>query len=221
VRSGCTTWRSAVRRLLLLQCVTVAAGGCLYDSDERCGPSQSVVGTRCVCAEGFAWTDEGCVACGENEQASANGCECVAGYSRPTPDAACEAAPSALGLACDGAGAVCGDSVYGYCQMVSDTAGYCTKLGCSESEPCAGGYACETRTGQPFCRRPPVGMGLPCETEADCAGTEATWCDAFTSQRCVVQGCSLTEQDCFGDLECCDFSQFDVPAPLCVPAGGC
>jgi hypothetical protein len=211
------------RGLILLQCATFGAAGCLYEADDRCGPNQSVSedDVRCVCAEGSAWTARGCVACGENEQASANGCECVMGYLRPTADAACETAPSGLGQDCDSVSTACTDSVYGHCRIESGTAGYCTRLGCTGSEQCEGGYACDTGTTPPFCRRPPVGMGLPCETEADCAGTEATWCDSVMSLKCVVQGCSVAAQDCFGDLQCCDLSQFGVPAPLCLPPGGC
>jgi hypothetical protein len=148
--------------------VVVSAGGCIYDADDRCGDDQVMYGdTRCVCAEGSAWTSQGCVRCGENEQASASGCACVAGYARPASDAACEPAPD----------------------------------GVTED--------------------PPVGLGLPCATQADCADTEATWCDTFTTQSCIVQGCSLQAQDCYGGQQCCDFSQFGIPEPLCVAPGTC
>src|SRR5687767_11633147 len=104
-----TAWRS----LVLLQCATFGTPGCLYDANDRCGPNQQIgEDIRCVCAEGSAWTIGGCVVCGANEQASANGCACIAGHLRPTADAACEAAPSGLGLACDNMSAPCTDSVY-------------------------------------------------------------------------------------------------------------
>jgi hypothetical protein len=122
---------------------------------------------------------------------------------------------------CDTAGAPCAEGSFDHCQVVSGTSGYCTSAECSEAEPCAGGYACETRSGAPFCRRPPIGLGTHCESADDCAGTEATWCDTFSSQQCVVQGCSLVDQDCFGEQVCCDLSGFGVPAPLCLPRGDC
>jgi hypothetical protein len=213
--------RSVARHVVLAAIAAIAASGCLYDADDRCGSNQIVYqDVRCVCAEGSAWTADGCVACAENEQPSANGCECIAGFGRATPDSACEAAPSGLGVACDSASA-CTDSVYDHCQLAGGTSGYCTNSGCTSSDQCQGGYACDTRSATPFCRRPPVGLGQPCESAADCAGTEATWCETFMTHQCIVQGCSLADQDCFGDQQCCDFSQFGVPAPVCVPAGGC
>ena len=221
-RACCSLTKRRGATLVFLLCASFGVVGCVYDADERCGPNQSLYeDTRCVCAEGSAWNADGCVPCGENEQVTANGCECLAGYLRPTADAACQEVPPGLGLACDDASAACTDSVYGHCQLVAGASGYCTSVGCTGSEQCEAGYACDTRAATPFCRRPPIGLGAPCETEGDCAGTEATWCDSFTSKRCVVQGCSIQAQDCFGDLQCCDRSQYGVPAPLCLPPGAC
>lgn len=215
--------RKAIRivRLLaagLASCVVV---GCIYDDEDRCSDNQVVLDdSRCICAPGSAWTTDGCVACGENEQPGANGCECVAGFTRPSPETGCEPLPAGLGEACDSESSPCAGD-FGHCQVVDGTSGYCTSLDCSDAEPCEGGYACEARSGTPFCRRPPIGLGTPCESADDCAGTEATWCDTFQSQQCVVQGCSLAAQDCFGDQVCCDLTQFGVPVPLCLPAGAC
>lgn len=216
--------RRGARRLVRLFAAGLAAGavaGCIYDDDDRCSDNQVAFDSLCVCAPGSAWTAQGCVVCAENEQPGANGCECVAGFARPSAEAACEPLPSGLGDACDTVDAPCGEGPFDHCQVVSGTSGYCTRIDCGDSLPCEGGYACETRSGAPFCRRAPLGLGTPCESADDCAGTEATWCDTFQTQQCIVQGCSLADQDCFGDQVCCDLSQFGVPVPLCLPAGGC
>jgi hypothetical protein len=64
-------------------------------------------------------------------------------------------------------------------------------------------------------------MTKPCTSEADCAGTEATYCDIFVSRSCLVQGCSLDPDNCFEGWECCDLSAFGIPMPLCLPLGAC
>jgi hypothetical protein len=40
-------------------------------------------------------------------------------------------------------------------------------------------------------------------------------------QACIVEGCSVAEQDCFEGYQCCDLSMFGMPVPLCLPAGAC
>ena len=50
---------------------------------------------------------------------------------------------------------------------------------------------------------------------------EATYCDTFKSHSCLVQGCSLTPNNCFSGWECCDLSAFGVPQPICVAQGAC
>lgn len=219
------TGRRGTRRFVRLCAAAIAACavvGCIYDDADRCSDNQVVLDdSRCVCAPGSAWTTEGCVPCGENEQPGASGCECVAGFARPAVDSACEPLPSGLGDDCDTEGSPCGAGAFDHCQVTGGTSGYCTSLDCSDTTPCEGGYACETMQGTPYCRRPPTGLGTPCTSADDCAGTEATWCDTFSSQQCIVQGCSVADQDCFGDQVCCDLSQFGVPVPLCLPAGAC
>ena len=214
-------WRQGFL-LLLATLGALVPSACVYDADDRCSPGQVLVSdSACGCAPGSAFTPQGCVPCAENEVAGANGCACAEGLSRPTPDAACQAPPQELGVACDVQSAPCTSGQYDHCQLVSGSSGYCTSTGCASSAECAGGYACDTTASPPFCRRPPLGMGKACEAPAGCAGTEATWCDTFMSHTCLVQGCSVAAQDCFEGLKCCDFRQFGVPEPLCVPQGGC
>jgi hypothetical protein len=207
--------------LLALTPLIAAFQGCIFDADDRCGEGQVIYGddVRCVCAEGATWTEEGCVPCGENEVPDATGCTCESGFVRPTPDAACEPVPG-LGDDCDTESVPCTEPDYPYCQVVSGTAGYCTASDCTTSSDCPAGYACETSGSPRFCKRPPVGAGESCESSADCAGTEATFCETFTTHQCLVEGCSLAPDDCFEGNTCCDLSQFGLPT-VCVPEGTC
>jgi hypothetical protein len=203
--------------------LALAAGACVYDADERCSLNQVLVDdTRCECVAGTAYTPDGCVACGENEVPGPTGCECAAGFSRPTPEAACQqSAPAALGADCNVASAPCGDPPYDHCHVTEGGAGYCTIAGCTSSADCEGGYECDVGAEPPFCRRPPVGLGRACQSPADCAEGEASFCDLVVSNTCLEQGCSLEAQDCFGGQQCCDLSMFNVPVPVCLPPGAC
>jgi hypothetical protein len=176
----------------------------------------------CVCDENSAYVEElGCVPCGEHEIPGASGCECAPGYQRSGPAASCEALPAGQGVACNETDMPCTDAEYGVCQMVDATHGYCTSTGCSSSDDCEGDYACDTAVSPAVCIRPPVGQGQSCASAEDCAGTEATYCDTFVNQACLVQGCSLDPDDCFPGWECCDLSAFGVAEPICIPEGDC
>lgn len=201
--------------------VSSAAPSCVYEADDACGPHQvlDTVYLRCVCAEGFAFTPEGCVACAENELPGAQGCSCVEGFARPRPESPCEPVPAGIGEPC-GDASPCTDPTHAYCAQSLDGSGYCTKTGCSGSDDCEAGYACDSSVAPSFCRRPPVGQGQPCTSSEDCAGTEATYCDSFNSRSCLVEGCSLSANDCFAGWVCCDLSRFNVPQPICLQ-GAC
>jgi hypothetical protein len=198
--------------------VAYVLSGCLYDADHPCGDDFDVYGdgVRCVCPAGTAYSPAGCVACGEHEVASDAGCTCAEGYSRPSTDAPCALTPSGLGAECDPAAPAC-EALFDHCEPAGE-AGYCTTAGCTTNDECTGGYACNT---DGVCQRPPVGLGQACETAADCASTEATFCESFMTHTCQVQGCRLDENDCFSGYECCDYSAFGLPQPLCVPEGVC
>lgn len=192
--------------------------GCLYDSDQPCddGMVFSEEFQRCICPDASAYTPDGCVACGEHEVASATGCVCEAGYARPAADQPCTEVPMGLGAECDPSAPAC-PAPYDHCEAAGES-GYCTISGCTSSDDCEGGYACNDES---VCQRPPVGLGQSCATPEDCAGTEATFCDSFMTQSCQVQGCSLDPDDCFAGFECCDLSAFGLPEPLCIPEGAC
>jgi hypothetical protein len=196
------------------------ASGCVLDSDDLCSENQVIWGDdqRCVCAEGTAYTPDGCVACSANESSSAAGCVCVMGYARPAPGEACQEIPAGIGDVCSG-DAECGNP-YPHCQIANGV-GYCTSQDCSGAGDCGAGYSCNTGATPTYCRRPPVGAGKACTSPADCAGTEATFCDTFVTQSCLVQDCNLAADDCFAGTECCDLSSFGLPSPLCVLGGMC
>jgi hypothetical protein len=197
----------------------VAPVACVFDPSDRCGPNEVIYGDneRCVCVEGAALTPAGCVLCGEHEMPGGTGCVCAPGYTRAPGETACEAEPLALGAACT---QTCDDPTFNHCELNSQGSGYCTSTGCT-GDDCSGGYACDTGVSPSVCRRPPTGAGQSCTSPADCAGTEATYCDSFMTHSCIVEGCSLSPNDCFTGSECCDLSQFGVPKPICVPTGGC
>ena len=177
---------------------------CTFDPDDRCGPNQ-VSWTneeRCVCAEGTAYTAEGCVPCGENEVVSTSGCICDVGYGRPTPTESCQPLPEGIGTDCT-TDAQCLNPAYPHCHPSVGGGGYCTTQNCSEASPCSGGYACNTLASPSFCQRPPVGAGQPCAGPADCAGTDALFCDMLFSFTCLVQDCSVSVEGCFTGTMCC------------------
>ncbi len=198
----------------------VVAAGCVLDPDDRCGPNQVIWGDdqRCVCAAGTAYTPEGCVPCAENEVSSPAGCVCAPDYARPAPGAVCERVPDGVGTPCTG-DASCLNPAYPHCQVSPLGDGYCTIAGCVTNADCDAGYACTLATPS-YCRRPPVGAGKPCSAPADCAGTEALFCDLIVTQGCLEQDCTKTPDSCFTGTECCDLARYNLPK-LCVAQGQC
>jgi hypothetical protein len=211
------------RPRLPLAALLALAAGCVYDPNHRCDENETMSpdGRQCICVPGAAMTAHGCTLCKANEVPGDGTCDCAPGYLRPTSGAACELAPSALGLACDTQSAPCTDTTYATCHVTRGTAGYCTNTGCATSVDCAGGYACDTSALPVFCKRPPLGAGQACQSNADCAGTEATYCDSFVTHQCHVEGCALTPDNCFSGTVCCDLSKFGMAQPICVQTGTC
>jgi len=200
----------------------LGTAGCPYDPDAPCGPHQVVYGdnVRCVCEPGAALTENGCVPCGPHEVPGSSGCGCEAGYSRAAGASECTPTPAGLGAACDPSQPDCSDPRYSLCyEPANGGAPYCTSTDCASG--CDGGYACDESVEPSVCLRPPAGLFQSCASSADCEGTEATYCDTFQTHSCLVQGCSLSTNDCFVGFECCDLSSFGVPQPLCIPAGAC
>ena len=211
-------YRSALSLFALLGAMPSA---CTYNASDRCGPHQVMYeNLRCVCDAQSAPTDTGCVLCTADEVPSSTGCTCKPGYTKPGAGGVCAPTPMGLGTACD-ANTPCTDPKFAHCEAGADGKGYCTDTGCSSSADCTGGYACDAQVTPSICRRPPVGAGVSCTSDADCAGTEATYCDTFLAHSCLVQGCSVTPDNCFSGSECCDLTMFGIPKPICIPQGTC
>ncbi|WP_437298276.1 hypothetical protein [Sorangium sp. So ce426] len=195
------------------------AAGCV-----RCGENEEVGPSGCLCKAGYGRADAAvsCSACGENEVTGATGaCECAPGFSRASAEAPCTATPAGLAAACDTATTPCPEAAYSYCHAASGTSGYCTSQGCEGPADCAVGYMCDLTVAPSYCRRPPIGAGKPCAGDADCAGTEATYCNVQLTQKCQVQGCTLSPNNCFTGTVCCDLTAYGVEQYQCVAEGSC
>jgi hypothetical protein len=210
---------------LLLGFVSLGgAASCLYDSSNRCDSGQRFDpgAGLCVCAGNTVAGDHGCVACGDHQIAANDACTCDADAGYTMVGAACQLSPEGLGAACQ-ADADCTTAPYSTCQVDSGT-GYCTNTACATNDDCTGGYACNTTSTPTFCQQPPTGQGMSCASDADCAGTDATYCETFTAHTCFVQGCSLTTNDCFSGYSCCDLGPLSgglINKQICVMAGTC
>ena len=64
----------------------------------------------------------------------------------------------------------------------------------------------------------PDGLGKACTTNADCAGTDATFCDTLITASCLLEGCALGGTDCPVGYECQDLSMFGAAGTVCVSA---
>jgi hypothetical protein len=202
--------------------IGAAALACTYDPDDPCGPNEEMYGDglRCVCVAGAALTSTGCVMCGANEVAGTTACECMPGYSRPPSGGACAETPlSGQGVACDEA-TPCLDPLASHCQPDAGGSGYCTTTDCAAT-PCSGDYACDESASPTVCLRPPLGQSMSCSSNADCAGTEATFCDTVESHSCLVRGCAVGADDCFIGWSCCDLTSLGLAETICVPEGEC
>jgi hypothetical protein len=190
--------------------------GCLVDLDNRCGENQHYdsEAANCACDTDFARQGNVCARCGENETGSPDGCVCVEGFSRATPDAACEAL-AALGQDCS-SDADCGDERYDYCRIEDGAdAGYCTAPGCNSAADCPTDYGCNTRSAPSFCEKPPEGLGDACKSSADCEGHAASYCETVQAHACLVNDCKPDPNKCHGDWVCCDIGL--LSQSLCIP----
>jgi hypothetical protein len=199
------------------------ASGCLYDADSRCGSNQRFTPNTglCLCIDGYGFDAENddCVPCRDDELSEASLCVCANGLVRNESTGECEPGVAGLGTACDpGASDSCGEPDSPYCAPTSAGSGYCTRTGCVSSEDCSGSYACDANASMPYCARPPTGQGNSCTTHEDCAAFEASYCESFQTNQCMVAGCTLEPDDCFIGYECLDLSEFGIEN-LCAPIG--
>ncbi len=211
-----------VRSCLLAFAIT-ATVGCLYDADDRCGAGQTFVPGEngfdaCICPGDAAINalGNGCVECGPNEQGAGSQCVCVDGFARAA-GGECEALSDQLGRECQPDSEPCDDTTYDYCAVnAAGVTGYCTKKDCASDDDCDDGYACELTASPSYCSAPPSGQGEACGTGADCSGYEASYCEAFSSKRCLVDNCLSADVTCHGAWACCDYGDL-LGVSICIP----
>ncbi|MDX2050776.1 MAG: hypothetical protein SFV15_00175 [Polyangiaceae bacterium] len=197
-------------------------GACQFESSDVCGPElefNSGVNV-CQCKAGSILVGGQCVACAEHEIAVVDKCECETGFVRGATGT-CELPIVGLGDSCDpDQASSCAGKKYDYCARARAGDGYCTQSACSASTECPAGYTCAIWATPAFCERPPTGLGQTCAASTDCAGKDASFCEAFVSKACLVPNCDLGRNDCSDTFGCCDLSKFALPN-LCVPIGMC
>ena len=202
------------------RCVCVANAAYTPTGCVLCGDNETPGATGCVCAVGFVRNAQNAceaLVCGENEVPGATACECAGGYIR-NAQGACELMPAGQGSLCSTT-MPCTDATFNHCATSANGMGYCTTTGCTGNTECTNGYACDMSGTPSYCKRPPVGAGMSCTSSADCAGTEATFCDTFVQHACIVEGCTVSPNSCFSGTECCAIP--GIPMPICIPAGAC
>jgi len=200
-------------------CATWLLASCLYHGDDRCGPHQhlAVYGT-CLCDDQFVLQGTACVACGEHEVWQAGVCACANGFARATAGAACAVS---AGVVCDpGKPASCTDTHFDVCRA-GNGVGYCTAA-CAVEADCPHGFVCDAAASPATCKSSAAGQGAACMSDADCAATDATYCEASQSHVCLVQGCSTSDPlSCSEGWTCCDLHSLGLAKTLCVLEGQC
>jgi len=195
----------------------VTLASCLVD-EGRCGAHQEHNGIgNCVCERGYVLGDDlQCRPCGEHQRSVGDRCLCEVGYAFDAQQNCVAQAPGsgqrcARDEDCPANVPVCHDDGKG------DP--YCTVRGCASSADCPGGYGCDMDEAPALCVRPPSGQAMACTSSADCAGLEASYCEAYSAHVCLVPGCKQ-DADCFPGWGCCDLSSYMLGS-LCVPEGTC
>lgn len=225
--SGSSAARFGLALALCGLAVLGVAAGCVYDGSDRCSANQVFTDGTCVCASGFGF-DAGagaCVVCGEHEEVVSGVCTCTSGWVRDAASKQCVPDFPGLGDAC-AATTACTYAEFPACHVPASGKGYCTTEACASDDDCRGGYRCDLTGATSYCRRPTIGEGTTCTSDADCASFEAVWCAiGVTPRACAQRDCTLdSTADCFVGEICCDmaaYAAFGVPATLCTPPTAC
>jgi hypothetical protein len=196
--------------------LALLGSACMAPPAERCGASMyyDEAQVTCLCVESAIPVGGSCIPCAPDEVAAGSTCACPEGQAK-NDEGVC-AAVAGLGDPCD-ATSPCTDPTYSYCAPRSGgaTAGTCTRT-CFDDAQCDGAYTCATWEAQPYCRRF-SGLGMGCASSADCADTDATFCDTFQTHTCLVSGCTARGEECPRGTECCDLSTYGL-GTLCLGA---
>lgn len=194
-----------------------AATSCIVSGD-RCGANQVAFDDQvsiCLCKPDYVTASDGvgCVPCGENQTAVQNACVCKPGFSRPSASDVCK--PEAQTATCT-ADADCAAATP-YCARKGSEPGYCTRTDCTANADCTVGWSCEQTPTTRYCARPPTGFGLPCQSNADCAGFDASYCEVLSTHTCILAGCATRERTCPSEWTCCDYaSLIGSPFSICA-----
>lgn len=212
----------------------LAAGGCIYDGDERCSEGETLDEFgACVCRDGYvevfaeggesgAGTPQrrtGCEPCGDNEVVVGASCECDSGFIRNS-SGACVTAASKQGVSCtDDSGCVNSEDPSDpntYCHKEGGAAdGYCTVGSCAADSDCDvdADWGCrDDGTGTMFCRRPPPGQG---PAMCSIAGTRPNPGCTDEAPLCLLAQCVQvmcgSDNDCSPGRSCCEVNSL-LPA---------
>jgi hypothetical protein len=187
--------------------------GCLVD--EKCDANQVYIDDNhqafCACAPNAIKDAKGygCTLCGENEETkNGTSCECKVGFAKQGGSTTCAAVTGqVLGAPCTGAG-TCAEP-YPFC-ATDGAAQYCTDQ-CTAKSDCEGGYRCQGG----FCEKVDI-PSAQCATNADCAGSDATFCLTI-AKACLINGCAADTKLCPTGMVCCTFMDLDscAPGPTC------
>jgi hypothetical protein len=210
--------RVAMQTLLAASLSALCAMSCIMD-DDRCGKHQvqdpDSDRVTCVCEPGYIISPRayGCEACGEHEEVLNGKCECEPGYARRAPTSACEPQTGSL------LGSECSDDQpcfdpNPYCANTADGS-FCTTRGCEVNDDCPAQWRCAESESGKFCTKPPRGFLMHCESHADCADTEARFCETFREHVCIVSGCAAHPAVCPSQMVCCDLSAL-IGDSVCV-----
>ena len=193
--------------------VLVVTTGCVYDANELCGPHMKYDTSLdvCLCDDSSIADGLRCTLCPADEVAVAGACGCAPGSTKNSAGV-CDRVVG-LGDPCQSA-SDCTNPGYAYCAP-GVTGSSCTSA-CASDSDCGDSYTCATWEPQPYCREF-VGLGMSCTSAADCAGTDATFCDTYQSHTCIVAGCTVGDGACPRGTLCCDFSQYGF-GTLCAAA---
>jgi hypothetical protein len=163
------------------------------DSDDRCGSQREFDAAEiCVCKPGTFDQNGVCV----------------------------EMAPPANGLgnACNES-TPCDDPAFPECHMLEDGSGYCTSNDCTSNDDCGKGFRCALEAAPAYCRAPPTGQGVACESDDDCKDFEATFCSVGNPAGvvCLVRDC-VDDSGCSPGYACLDLGSFVPGLPkACIP----
>jgi hypothetical protein len=194
--------------LLVLGALACSFASACIVSGSRCDAHQVRVHDEqidvCVCEPNAVMNADGhgCTPCGEDEVVKDGACACKDGFQKPAAGGACERTD--IGAACD-AETPCADA-YPYCVVDGVEQGYCTSDSCADNAMCPSGWSCEAEGSMRYCRKAPTGLGVHCDTSADCASYEANYCESFQAHSCLLAGCAIGGSTCPNEWGCCDFS---------------